>query len=767
MATWYVDATSAGGAGTSPATAKKSIAEALPLMSGGDTLNIADGMYREGMSLNGLGGPSATNRTRILFGPAAILSGGVQATGLVRCTAADAAEVGAIWPNVFKEDIPTASFPAGDPEAANVCENFVQLAPANSRADKSEEFFIDKPDYYWVADSVTLSGIYVTGYRKDSVTSLYTKAQLENATIQIIVEPNVGAKRALIFENNVMKVQGSPVEYENNTFTQKRFALLNLLPAMGPGEWGVKQNGATTTLYVYPKNAGNVAAGLISYSRLSNGIEAIGTNNLEISGGVVDQFASVGLTDAPIRLRRSGANSQAIHIHHMRVTNTLSVGNYGALYVDGVDDFHMHDFEILRCQKIKDGRGLGIALSGNNAGAADFPSIGCVNASSIADGVTVNGQTSGATVKCRFLHRKSGDLGAGTATARVMYEPKDLTGTFQTGETLRVGTTAFATCDLSKGDTSKRGDASLVQQMLRANIHDFKMDLIASAGIRGYTVKDLAVYHGTIKRAGYSSHANVVYWYQGSHNNLVWGINAEEAGGYYTSQEFDSCVFAFCAGSASTAPSGGARYMYMQNNRFSELPGEVYGYLGSFCLNTRGIPMPERVEDPRYGNGISVSAQYQPKDKWTVLGNITHGDADSGGAPLIRWDYNINTKGSGTGTGTRGPDDIVADWSTMYVDAVADDFRYKADAAVRTFTVENWSSLIAGFAARWPQVDPARFQEDMARQPIAWNNLRAGPVGDMDYNYRTDEAGNPTLPPTPSPIPELEGTTLRPTLTVT
>ena len=275
----------------------------------------------------------------------------------------------------------------------------------------------------------------------------------------------------------------------------------------------------------------------------------------------------------------------------------------------------------------------------------------------------------------------------------------------------------------------------------------------ASAPIRLFTVKDMAIHNGVISQAAKATHGNTWNPYQGCHNVLIWGVNGEGTDGYGTHQESDSLVVAFCALSASTTPNGGNRAYSGQQNRYSEHPGNVHGWLGSYFLNNRGIPVPSRVTSSTLGNGLSVSSSYAPLDLWTVWNNIHHGSSAEDGAALADWDHNINTM-NGTGGGTRGPNDIAVDPLAFYADPVKDDFSYPAGSEVRTFAAKDWSGLIAGFEARWPQVDPAVFTRDMVGAAIDWSDPPAGPTVDPDADYRAAPGtGGPIVPP-PPPLPE-------------
>ena len=137
---------------------------------------------------------------------------------------------------MFKVTVPQTFFPGGDPNAANLCEDGVQLTLACERADRSDTFFLTKASYFHTAASVELSGAEITGYRLPAVTDLYTKSQLENATIYFVADSNRARTDAITFDvaTKTLRMVNGPWLYENNSFKDS-FALFNLPAAARPG----------------------------------------------------------------------------------------------------------------------------------------------------------------------------------------------------------------------------------------------------------------------------------------------------------------------------------------------------------------------------------------------------------------------------------------------------------------------------------------------------------------------------------------------------
>ena len=655
---------------------------------------------------------------------------------------------------MFKGSVTTASFPGGNPFTANLCENGVQLTICNERADRSDGFFLSKPDYYHVADAPVLSGVNVTGFRKPSVTDLYTKAQIDGSQCWFLRDPNNAGTASVNFDTGTKTIEllGGPYIYEDNAFKDS-FALFNLLPAMRQGEWGFVNSGTTTTVYVWPRDEASIPGG-ISYSVRPKGIDLNGASHIEMAHFEVRQISSNTGSEAPVY----SGGGEDVHLHHFEVADCQGAPNvYSAITMSKVDDLHMHDFAVHRGQGIG-----GVFLQGDGASRADWPGIEFHESSvgTVPDGATVTGQTSGASVRILFQWRwtsgaRGGSYAAGTGAGFFAYEPENITGTFITGENLRWNGQTVGKHRKDSDVKDDRGDASAVDQSMRGHVHDFVIDTVSTGPLLAFTQKDLAIYRGTIRNAGKQSHSNALTFYQGCHNFLVWGVNAELSDGYLTWQESDSCVIAFTAMSASASPSGGARAIQQQQNKLSELPGVAHGWLGSFVLNTRGVPLPARAADARYGNGLEATSGSAPLNTFKVYNNIHHGSAtEDGGAPLLDWDHNINTKGSGTGTGTRGPNDIVVGVEAFYTDPAGGDFSYPSNSAVRTFAAKDWSSLIASFETRWPFVPAEVFTRDMAGAEIDWSNPPIGPTVDLDADYRADPVvDGPVVPPPPPPPP--------------
>ena len=749
MATWFVDvAASPGGDGLSIGTAFNTLSAAASAASSGDIIAPAGGVYRETYA------PPAGTITTGDANDRFVISGGEALPGLVPCVAADAAVVGPNWPSMFKATVAKSLFPDDDALSGNLCENGVQMPLSCERADRSDAFFLTKSSYWHTADEVELSGANITGFKLPSMTDGYTKAQLETAKIYFVTEPNVTRQTALVFDegDDFMRPVGGPFVYENNT-SKDNFALFNLPAAARPGEWGFTENGSNVTIYVRPADPASVAAGLIEYAARDIGLHVSGEDDVEVAEFVVRQQGCPSKERCPITV----AGSDRVHLHDFSVSDTYSPGNsgYAQIFCRGGDDPHIHHFTLERAQGM-----FGMFLSGTGASNADWPWLRVVDAVNLPSTwpATARGATSGATVTVT-QYSASRD--------RLAFEPTTLSGTFQDGETITVGGEAIGQYSLSGSDLNNNADPSIVGYDSGGSVHDFDISYTSSSPIRVFTWQNLAIYRGVMRECGRASHANTINFYDQCYNILVWGVNAETADGYATWQESEGIVFAFCAFSASTASSGGHRAIAQQQNNIAKYPGVVFGHLPSAVLNCRTTPFPGRVDDTRYGNGLDATSNLAPFNRWTVYNNLHQGHNGEGFDALDDWDYNMNTQVGGPGAGDIGPNDVTSEYSLNYTDAENGDFTYKADAPVRAFTGKDWSALIPGFKARWPQVPDEVFRTDMLGDAIDWAGAPAGPTVDLDVDYRVARANGPTIPPVgvPGP-PKLTGRLLRLSVTI-
>ena len=749
MATWFVDvAASPGGDGRSMGTAFKTLSEAAAAAVSGDIISPAGGVYRETYSP-----PAGT----ITMGDALdrfVISGGEALPGLVPCVAGDAAVVGSNWPSMFKTTVAKSLFPKSDPLSGNLCENGVQMPLSCERADRSDTFFLTKTSYWHTATEVEISGTNITGFKLRSVTDLYTKAQLETAQIYFVTDPNVGRQTNLVFDetDHLIRPVGGPYIYENNT-SRDNFALFNLPAAARPGEWGFVESGSNVTIYVRPADPASVANGLIEYAARDIGLHVSGADDVEVLEFAVRQQGCPSKERCPVTV----SNSDRAHLHDFSVSDTYSPSGsgYAQVFCRGGDDPHLHHFTLTRAQGM-----FGLFMSGTGSINAQWPWLYLASPANIPTTwpQIATGASSGASAQAVNYRSSSKQL---------RFEPSTLSRTFQNGENIVIGGNVVGQYNSGLSNLTRNADISRISYDDGGSVHDFDISYTSASPIRVFTWKNLAFYRGVMRECGRASHANTINFYESCHNILCWGLNAETADGYATWQEGDSFVFAFCAFSASTASSGGHRAIAQQQGSAVKYPGAYFGHKKSAVLNCRTTPYPGRVGDTRYGNGLVATSSLVLADLWTIYNNIHQGHNGDSFAAVEDWDYNVNTETGGPGTGAVGPSGVVSSWELNYTDAENGDFTYKADAPVRTFVGKDWSALIPGFKARWPQVPDEVFRTDMLGDAIDWARPPAGPTVDLDSDYRVVRVEEPTVPPVEVPEPlRLPGRLLRLSVTI-
>ncbi|MBK9080303.1 MAG: hypothetical protein IPL91_14980 [Hyphomicrobium sp.] len=273
---WFVDQSRpTSGDGLSLATAFKTITEAVTAASRGQRIKVATGTYRETATLTGKGGASPASPLRIEpYGTAEpIITGGEPLAGWALCSAGDAADVGPNWGSIYKVTVATSSFVGSNPRAAFPCEAGALSCRAcgaspippvrNSRRRPktgTRRHRCRSPGRTRPRRSVSHA------FRR-----AYTQAQIERCDIWFRGQANFCYRSPITSFNPATGVI-TPTRQDRLYELEDRFALMNLLPEMRPGEWGWKDaGGGNTTLYIWPNNAANVAAG-VEYTARGRGV---------------------------------------------------------------------------------------------------------------------------------------------------------------------------------------------------------------------------------------------------------------------------------------------------------------------------------------------------------------------------------------------------------------------------------------------------------------------------------------------------------------
>jgi hypothetical protein len=199
--------------------------------------------------------------------------GSYTVTGFTQCVAGDATVVGSNYASIYKATFATSnldstvSFNSLIPLENGTPLNLVQL-----RHDTSDLYFQDAiSDFYsskLYGDSVTIAetATDLTTITHAAVlgngTAPYTDAQLSNCSVMVHVQANKAQLVKVTSSGGVLTcAAGNGLQKEATD--DNRYSLLNLLPALSVGQYGVKDNGdGTWTIYVWPNNPANLSSGL-------------------------------------------------------------------------------------------------------------------------------------------------------------------------------------------------------------------------------------------------------------------------------------------------------------------------------------------------------------------------------------------------------------------------------------------------------------------------------------------------------------------------
>lgn len=282
----------------------------------------------------------------------------------------------------------------------------------------------------------------------------------------------------------------------------------------------------------------------------------------------------------------------------------------------------------------------------------------------------------------------------------------------------------------SGAETGQRnGTPETIKMMSGGFCHHYTCAFCSAAGHRLFTVSNHINAFAIFWECARRSHGNKMNAYQSSYNHLWWGIDAQDADGYFTYQESDSIVMAFCSSSASTAPSGDARGI-VQQNRVHFNMGSVYGFKGGACFNNSITP---NGLDGRLSatNSLFWGSGAVPLDRQLFVGNnLMHGSSAYKTADLAtidEFDHNVTTNGV-----TRGPNDVLVTLAETYVNAAINDFRIMPNSIVRTKPGKNITTLIAGLKTRFLKMPDAWWSLDMVEAAMNPASPGIGPTVNKD-----------------------------------
>lgn len=328
----------------------------------GQSIGIAPGVYEinpmtlpAGSSLSGWGGVPE-------------LTGGRAVSG-IPCTAADAAEVGAIWPEVWKYRVPLSMLPGGQARAALPSEDGRPLSPAmtrvaNPKHPKSEVYVKD-----WLDGTPVLNGTTIAGYRNPVFASLST-AQIMACTVEFIGSPNQNYQTTIAsYDGTTITLANQGVVYENSDL-RDRFALSNCLPLMERGGWGYRVVGSDAEIFVRPYDPAN--PGVIRVATIGSVIRTGGAG-VTIRDLKISQTCDVGTkTNLQYPVVVTHDDFTAIGVTVENVGRGTSK-DYGAFYIKDCKRPTLIDCHVISARKM-----FGVFLHGTNPLALVQPLIeGC------------------------------------------------------------------------------------------------------------------------------------------------------------------------------------------------------------------------------------------------------------------------------------------------------------------------------------------------------------------------------------------------------
>lgn len=308
------------------ASPKLTISGALSAATAGQEIKVRAGIYRETVDFTGKGGSSGNRTTISRYGSEeVIISAAEPLTGFAACTIADEPDVGANWAEMFKVTVPLSTFPGSDPRAAHPYEDGVRLYPATEWLPNPQYPGQQEVTSQWhTADVAVLSGPNIVGLQHPAVTDNYTQAQIENADVFFMAQPNVSRRTPVAsFTSGTINLTDTTGLYENNDYKDS-YSLINMLPAMKKGQWGFKISGSDAIIYVWPNNPATINTAIEVTAR-GKCFDATAVSHVEIRGLIIERASSNGAsTDGLYAYSALGLTRRAGHV----IENCLFRENY-------------------------------------------------------------------------------------------------------------------------------------------------------------------------------------------------------------------------------------------------------------------------------------------------------------------------------------------------------------------------------------------------------------------------------------------------------
>ena len=274
------------------------------------TIRVRAGTYREDVSITAWDGTSGDKNVLAGYGTdRPIITGGAALTGWAQCTAADAAALGStlgvaespIWKVTIAKTV-IGSPSDGSLYTAHIIEDDAILPIAYDRAaDGPNPLIYNDDGNYHSATAFGLDGSGDIETITDAdVIGEYTPAQLERMWASYFRFPNFTSITPVVSatSDTVTIAPASAPDGSGN-----RYGLLNALPNMTQGRWGLADNGdGTVTYFVWPNDETHLANGMEVMAR-SNGVGIYGSDHVSFEGFELRHF-----TGTPLTIGRLGNN---------------------------------------------------------------------------------------------------------------------------------------------------------------------------------------------------------------------------------------------------------------------------------------------------------------------------------------------------------------------------------------------------------------------------------------------------------------------------
>ena len=324
----------------------KTLNAANTVASAGDTIKLRGGVYREQLvsKSSDAGNPIIWSR----YGTEKpIISAAEPLTGFVPCSATpDQARIGSNYVNCFvKRNVLNTTFLLDDPFSANV---FVDGSRSLQclfweGADTGDKFRQGwSHDHYLADDIITNDGNKTQGVsviqkiKSTYVVDNYSADQLMHARVIGTVYPNIQYRADITAVDSVTKeltIDSLPsYKYAGSgNYGADRFAIVNLLPAIEQGQWGVWDNGdGTSDLYLWPANAGDETK--VEISTRTYAVNATNVDYIEFYGIEFAQTTGSAKGDANPGFFNEGiavANLSLTQNYHFVMQQCRVYGTFG------------------------------------------------------------------------------------------------------------------------------------------------------------------------------------------------------------------------------------------------------------------------------------------------------------------------------------------------------------------------------------------------------------------------------------------------------